>query len=71
MSSKSEKLCDVCNKNKAVHRLLCNDCLAVISRDMINIRDEEPLQGTLEQQRYARNLYEYDYYGYKKDKFSE
>ena len=70
MSSKSEKLCDVCKKNKAVHRLLCNDCLAVISRDMINIRDQEPLEGTPEQQKRAQDMYDYDY-GYKKGKFSE
>ena len=70
MSSKSEKLCTVCKKNEAVHRLLCNDCLVVISRDMIDIRDKEPLEGTTEQQRYAQWTYDYDF-GHLKDKFSE
>lgn len=50
--------------------LLCNDCLVVISRDMINIRDKEPLEGTTEQQRYAQWTYDYDF-GHLKDKFSE
>ena len=70
MSSKSEKLCTVCKNNKAVHRELCNDCMAVVSRNMINIRDKEPLEGTPEQQRYAQWTYDYDY-GYNKGKFSE
>ena len=33
------------------HRLLCEDCLVVISRDMVNIKIGEPLEGTPEQQK--------------------